>query len=282
MISQLKSIVLVASTLFLATSAWGQTASNQSNNPYTRTVRKDDIMFKKSLWFRVDCRQKMNSSFFSQGKEISKVLIDAVEAGLILPYTNDNLTTRMTKEQFTENLKLPLQNEQEDPFFNNDDFDLPGDTSTWGVNEAPVAEKAPDTYFPNQLWLFELKEDLLFDKHESRMKHDIQTISLIIPAEVNQPAGLDKVVGVFSYDELVEKVFMNNPDAIWYNPQNSAAHLNLADAFTLRMFNGQLVKYENPKNNMIVDLYSGGKRALVESERAIMQLMEYEALLWEY
>ena len=49
----------------------------------------------------------------------------------------------------------------------------------------------------------------------------------------------------------------------------------------MHLWRGTLVKYENPKNGRIVDMYSGGKAALMAAERAIAQLMEYEALLWE-
>jgi hypothetical protein len=58
--------------------------------------------------------------------------------------------------------------------------------------------------------------------------------------------------------------------------------MNLADAFTLRLPDGMLVKYENPKDNRIMDVYGESKRSLIEAQKAVMQLMEYEALLWEY
>jgi gliding motility associated protien GldN len=265
--------------LFCATGYAQNMASAELYNPHSvRPVRSDDVMFKKTLWFRIDCRQKMNASFFAENQEISKLLLEAVKNDLILPFKDDHLQVRMTKEEFLELLQLPNQDDLLDSQF--DPFNVDNEWPEEVVGNS-AAERGPDEYLPRQLFVFEIKEDILFDRRESRMKHDIHAITLILPAEIN-PTGLDKPLGVFSYKELVEKVFRNNPNAVWYNPRNSAAHLNLEDAFTLRQFSAQLLKYENPKNKMIVDLYNGGKKALIESERALMQLLEYEAQLWEY
>ncbi|WP_020533568.1 gliding motility protein GldN [Flexithrix dorotheae] len=279
MIGVKKTLTVLVIAILTLPSVTAQLARNnqpqeeQYNPNSIRPVRKDDIMFKKSLWYRLDLRTKINYPMFSENNEISRLLIDAVKNDIVKPFKNDSLQTRMDKRDFLERLRIPqYEPEEEIVGFDNDD--------AWGEPVQEV-ELGPEEYLPRQLYVIELKKDIVFDKKESRMKDDIQAITIIIPAE-QTPTGLDKVLASFSYKELVEHVFRNNPNALWFNPQNSAAHLNLEDAFTLRLPHGQLVKYENPKNSMIVDLYGGGKRALIESEKAIMQLMEYEALLWEY
>jgi gliding motility associated protien GldN len=268
----------------LTLSAQRSAESDRSANPNSlRPIRNADIMFKKSLWFRMDLREKINQPYFIPQAEFAKLFIDGVKEGLILPFQNDSLTGRMSKEEFLERLLIPQQ--EEDVLaaeFNNED--------SWGKKKVAVAKQG-DEFLPKQLYIIELREDLIFDKIRSRMVHDIQAIKIIIPGE-QTPTGIDRELGSFSYKEFVEKLCKpidpntgkktDNPRATWYNTQNSAAHMNLADAFELRLFSAGLVKYENPKNSMIVDVYGVGKKGLMAADQALMKLIEYEALLWSY
>lgn len=277
------AILVVFALLTIISGVNAQERTDQYNHWSVNPIRKDDIMFKKSLWFRVDLREKQNVPMFSDNNEITGLLIRAVKAGVVRPFRNDSLHTRLPLEDFYENLKMPGLEEEEDPeFADTDEWDK--NDEVWKDGDKSKAKASgnigTDEFLPKQLYVIELKEDLIFDRRRSRMYHDITAISIIIPGDQN-PTGVDKVLATFSYKELVEDVFTNNPDAIWYNTSNSAEHRNLADAFSLRLFHGTLVKYENPKNNMIVDMYTGGKAALQASEQAVYKLMEYEANLWE-
>jgi len=270
--------------------AQAQVTPGETNPHSIKPIPKTEIMFKKSLWFQMDLRTKQNAPFFYPGNELPKLLIDAVKNKTIVPFTNDSLATRLSYDQFLERLRIP-QSQREDEMFATISDD------GWGDDEAAQkaaqdrikALKDQEEYFPHQLFRIEIKEDLIFDKRKSRMIHDIQAITIIIPAEIT-PTGLDIPLCTFSYKELYDKVFhiykdgkkLDNPDAIWYNSQNSAAHINLGDAFELRLYDARLVKYENPKNSMIVEMYDNNKRALIHSQEALYQLMEYEALLWSY
>ena len=64
-------------------------------------------MMKKTLWRRIDLKEKQNQSMFSKNNEISKYLMEAVKAGLIDAYANDSCTTKITAEKFHENLLIP-------------------------------------------------------------------------------------------------------------------------------------------------------------------------------
>jgi hypothetical protein len=113
------------------------------------------------------------------------------------------------------------------------------------------------------------------------MYHDIQAISIYLPAEKN-PTGIEKLVASFSYKELVENVFRDNPDAVWFNNQNPKEHRNLEEAFELRLFAGHLTKFANSEDNMVEDIYGSGKSALVMSQQLEHGLVEYESELWEH
>ena len=271
-------VILIGFTLPTLSFAQSEADPHGSYNQWSmQKIRKEDQMFKKALWFRMDLRTKQNYPFFAEGNEISALLIDAVKMGVVRPFKNDSLTSRMPLDDFLENLRLP--GEDDDDGFLTEKFDENDDV--WKEDSKAADTDQPDEYLPRQLYVLEVKEDLVFDKMRSRMYEDILSISIIIPGEQTK-IGVDKVVATFSYKELVEKVFRNNPDAIWFNARNSAEHRNLEDAFTLRLWQGTLVKYENPQNGTLVDMYNGGKAALSAAEQAIYKLIEYEATLWEY
>ena len=256
-----------STTFLLICLIWANIAAQ---NPHSLNPIPDyEVMYKNALWFRVDMRQKINAPFFANGHEFWRVIIDAVRTGKILPYKNDSLTERLDKEVFLKNIQMPLV-QDEDEFIDNQ----------WDEDEAEEPDE-PVEYTPKQMYLFEMKEDIVFDKRRSRLYHDILAVTLVLPAELN-PKGVEQDLGTFSYKELVEQVFRHNSDAVWYNHQNPAQHHNLEDAFTLRLFGGRLVKVQNSNNSRFDEIYRNPRKALIASEKALHKLIEFEALLWEY
>ncbi|CCH55652.1 gliding motility associated protein GldN [Fibrisoma limi BUZ 3] len=101
--------VLAFATLALGSvdSVAQEKASNGTNDLSVRPINENDIMMKKTLWRRVDLKEKQNQSMFSKNNEISKYLIEAVKAGLIDAYTTDSLTTKIPLEKIHEKLLVP-------------------------------------------------------------------------------------------------------------------------------------------------------------------------------
>ena len=67
-----------------------ETTGSESNgyNPLSlRQVHESYLMWKKTLWRRVDLKEKQNKPFFARNREISKIIIDAVERGVLIPYS---------------------------------------------------------------------------------------------------------------------------------------------------------------------------------------------------
>ncbi|AFM03339.1 gliding motility associated protein GldN [Bernardetia litoralis DSM 6794] len=273
-------------------------AQDGYNHNSIRPLHESHIMYKKTLWFRMSLKEKQNLPFFAAENEITKVIIDAVKLGIIRPYANDSLRTRMSQEEFLENLTIPseevqLTEEEIAMGFTSDDLGgFGGGGDDWGSGgdggggdggggDGAEAETAANEFYPNQLHLLELKEDLLFDNKHSRMKHDIQAITIIIPAEMNPSTGLEKKLAAFSYKELVQNLFRDNSQAIWYNEHNNRHHRNLEEAFDLRLFNARVIKYDNAKNDMIIDIYEDDRSALIAAQQYEHQLVEYESHLWE-
>jgi gliding motility associated protien GldN len=134
--------------------------------------------------------------------------------------------------------------------------------------------------FPSEFYILELKEDWIFDRQRSRQYFDIQTISIKIPAEASND-GLEKTLATFKYKDL-EHFFRNNPNAVWYNEANTAKHINLSDAFELRLFHGRIVKKSNSLNRYLDEQYKSPKEALNKSQELEYELIEFEHNLWEF
>ena len=206
----------------------------------------------------------------------------------------------MSREAFLENLQMPdtgggLTEEEKAMGFgqeSNSGWDTNGGwgndkkaatNNKTGAAAAPAAT-APSAseFLPRQITILELMEDMIFDKRRSRLYWDVQAVKLVIPATQFE-TGLLREVAVFKYKD-VEALFRSMPrEAIWFNPHNSAAHMNLADAFTLRLFSGRIIKVANPDDAMLIDIYNRSpKDGLMASQWIEMQLLEQEHELWEF
>jgi len=139
-----------------------------------------------------------------------------------------------------------------------------------------------EEFFPDQLSLLEVKEDWIFDKKRSRPYYDIQTITIMLPADQNTSTGLEIPIASFKYKDL-DRLFRSDPKKyIWYNTINTAQHKNLADAFDLRLFHGRITKYSNPMDKSFIDIYKGEKQGLIKSLHYEQELLELESGMWEY
>lgn len=291
--------------LFMAVSSpvVAQEKSQEYNENSVRPIRESDILLKKRVWRRIDLKEKQNKPFFAFNNEISKILMEAVKAGVLTPYANDSLKTRMSRETFLENLQMPNSEvaltEEEKAMGFTEETNSGWDTNSgWGDNGSSndkatgnnassttgtgAAADGANEFLPRQITVLELMEDMIFDKRRSRLYWDVQGVKLVIPASQFE-TGLERVVAVFKYKD-VDALFRSMPgEAIWFNPHNSAAHMNLADAFTLRLFSGRITKVANPDDSMLIDIYNRSpKDGLMASQWTEMQLLEMEHELWEF
>ncbi len=270
------------------------------NQNSVRPIDESSIHYKARLWRRMDLNEKINQPFFSVNNEISKFILEWVKAGVLTPYTNDSLITKLTADQFQENLKMEEQSEEAalsdaekaagfgaegaTPKATGTDDGWGGGTKTSAAPakdafEAKPADGAVSYYFPKELSILEIREDAVIDRRRSRLYFDIQSITLIIPASKTK-AGFDKAIASFRYKDLY-KLFRSNPNCIWYNSENEMQHKNMADAFDLRMFQARIIKKGNVENKFLTDLYGGEKEGLMMSQLLEYKLLEMEHDLWE-
>lgn len=272
----LLSILILFLIGFISIESTAQEERLVANENSVYPIPYNDQMYKRTVWRRMDLKEKQNRPFFSTSNEITRIIINAVNDGLIYPYVTDSLNNRMSKEQFLENLKLPT--DEVDDFGSDAGF---GDTSGSGWGDEEEVATTIQYYDASQLTIMRIKEDMIFDRVRSRLYWDIQSFEMIIPSD-EVATGIEKTVGVFRYKDL-EKLFRSMPDrAIWYNRQNTAHHRNMADAFLLRLFHARVVKIANDRDDWIQDISPDAKSALYKSQQEEYKLIEYEHNLWEY
>ncbi|WP_187262175.1 type IX secretion system ring subunit PorN/GldN [Pontibacter beigongshangensis] len=258
-----------------------QVPSTVDSSPSVRPIPDHDILFKKTVWRKIDLREKQNKPMFSENRQITKIIIDAVKSGELIAYRSDTLATPITQEEFVQRM-TPSGSQEMTP--EDEIFKTQPDDDPWGAvvsnNAEPVAPVSME-YFPKDLYLLELKEDLIFDKKRSRMYHDIQSISIKVPSTLSAK-GFEEHVASFKMSDLA-RLFKNNPEAaIWYNPRNEAQHKNLAEAFELWLFSSYITKISNPGNQGLGDIYGPGQKSLLAAQEAAEALIEYEYSLWSY
>lgn len=293
-------LILFSACVGLAFQSLAQEKPVPGNQNSVRPIDESSIHYKARLWRRMDLNEKINQPFFSVNNEISKFILEWVKAGVLTPYTNDSLITKLTTDQFQENLKMEEQSEDaalsdaEKAAGFGAEGATPKATGTddgWGGGtkssaapakdafEAKPADGAVSYYFPKELSILEIREDAVIDRRRSRLYFDIQSITLIIPASKTK-AGFDKAIASFRYKDLY-KLFRSNPNCIWYNSENEMQHKNMADAFDLRMFQARIIKKGNVENKFLTDLYGGEKEGLMMSQLLEYKLLEMEHDLWE-
>jgi gliding motility associated protien GldN len=247
-------------------------------NKYSvRPVHQSDVMFKKTILRAVDLREKQNKPLFSKNKEITKMLLEAVERGDLKPYKTDSLEEgpMLTIEEFKEAMKIPsdqaeLTEEEKAIALAN------GDSSV-------LVTSGENYYFPRDLYQMQFKEDLIFDKQRSRMYYDVHAITMLVPSDhPSNIKGIEIPVASFKFKDVVA-VLKDNPNAVWFNPQNDAQHKSIADAVELRLFSSYIIKVSNPDDAYLVDIYGGDQqKGIMASQWAAFELLEYEHNLWEF
>ncbi|MEM9895862.1 MAG: gliding motility protein GldN [Bacteroidota bacterium] len=255
-------------------------------------VNPDQRMFEKAVWRRMNMKEKQNRPFFSKNGEISRLLIEAVDEGLLTPYRSDSCINFMPDIIFTSNISVERET---NPFvgggFTSGGFGSFDDEDSEQQAE-PEDDQVRQEEIPSDLFsILYLREDLIFDRNRSRMYNYIRAISLALPADAGSdfnPAGFEKKVAHFRYDDVVKLFRGPYADrAIYYNNQNPGGNLNMSDAFELRLFRAPIVKISNDQDLDIREIYqdemvSDPLSVIVIQQKYEYDLMEYESELWSY
>ena len=312
------SFILLSLTVCLTVSSFAQEKLPYQNENSVLPIPFYEQLYKQRIWTRVDLKQKQNKGFFHKNREFARLLIEAVRNDEIQTvYAADpgfgELDSAITKEVFEQKLlKVSLEDmgpPEPEPLYDPDWPYMEGETMEYnGTNYISLANDnlgnapSPDdgfweewggvqaeSYLYSEITWIEIMEDVIFDKRRAREYRDIQSIKLIVPGDYT-PDGANYFVATFAYKDL-EKFFREHPEkAIWFNQYNQAENRNMADAFLLRLFHGELYKVDNPDDLAVMDIYGTNmetgnpsqKAGLIGAEMLRMQMLEKEHNLWSY
>lgn len=253
-------------------------------------VEESQIMFKKTIWRRMDLREKQNSPFFSRNAELPRLIMQAVNEGLLKPYMTDSCINLMPDSLYQSLTSVESQGSGDFGGFGGFDSGFGGgfgdESSSSSASSGSQADPIPMDLFD----VFYLKEELIFDRNRSRMYWYIRTVTLALPGRAGStwnPAGFEKKIAHFKYDDIIALFRGPYADrAIWYNNQNQASHRNFGDAFELRLFSAPIVQISNSENTdirqIIADMGGDAYDAVMLQQKYEYDLMEYESQLWEY
>ena len=282
-------VLFVLLSISSVDNTYSQAEVSNGYNPLSlRQVHESYLMWKRTLWRRVDLKEKQNKPFFAMNRELSKIIISAVERGVLIPYRSDSVNDAnvMSREDFLINIQqenLDAEDDFDDGGFEDDPFAAAFVDDPFATDEEEI-ETGP-IFIPNREFsIFEIKEDLYFDRIHSRIYFDIQSISMYLPGDsFYNLTGVEKPVASFRFIDLYN-LFKSMPkEAIWFNDSNIAQHKNLGDAFLLRLFKGIIVKVANADDVRVSELYAKSRKdGIMASFKVEQDLMEWEANLWEY
>ncbi|WP_068190101.1 gliding motility protein GldN [Hymenobacter sedentarius] len=124
-------------SLSLTASAQEQATTATSTGSH-RPIPPSDQMFRKSIWRQVDLREKQNKPMFSEGKEISRIILEAVKRGELQAYKSDSLTSTFNPQEVTGNMSyvdegFKLSDEEKAAGFSEKDLNGGGSDDGWGT-----------------------------------------------------------------------------------------------------------------------------------------------------
>ena len=124
-------------SLSLTASAQEQATTATSTGSH-RPIPPSDQMFRKTIWRQVDLREKQNKPMFSEGKEISRIILEAVKRGELQAYKGDSLTSTFNAQEVTGNMSyvdegFKLSDEEKAAGFSEKDMMGGGSDDGWGA-----------------------------------------------------------------------------------------------------------------------------------------------------
>ena len=251
----------------------------------------NEVLYKKYVWRRIELKEKINQKLYYPAvatpsrQSLASVLFNAMQTVSVYgeddedaqgpnfkgtPFEGAYTLIAYRDDDFTK----PYHNIEDIPIFNTR-------TSLTGITDS-LGRQTFDTLRvePRDVLSYMLKEVWFFDK--KRSEWDVRIIGICPEYRIKTS------IGERPYEYYSQNVWFYFPQAryylcnnVCYNPHNDLEMWTYDDIFLMRMFNSYIVKESEEKDRMINE-YTRGIDAILESERIKKELIDYESQLWEY
>ncbi len=233
--------------------------------PYTH-LRIGDVQWERRVWREIDLREKINQPLYlptfpmvTGRPSFFQVLQKSIVEGEIIAFSDDEFLIPYEKQDILDKLKKCDS-------INESNVSETGEeilTSIWSCDSVSIY---------GNMRSYQLKEDWFFDKQKSVLEVRILGI------------------GAYTYDEAKESpknifwVYFPACRPVFaqyevFNTKNDAERRTYEDIFWKRMFNSKVLKESNVFDRLIQE-YSKGIDALLESDRVKQDIFRYEHDLW--
>jgi len=231
-------------------------------------LREADVKFKRTIWRRIDVRQKLNKAFTWPRNPVIKNIYELAVQGKVKAYLNDSLATYYTPEDawqrgsYTDVIEIPTPGYEDDPTMN-------------------VFKEVAIPFVWEDIKQIELMEDWIFDYKHSELRPRIIAVA---PIYTRQIGGLSIDQALFWLDMKDLRPWLAKSEV--YNRYNDAARISWDDVFNhYRLFDSYIVKTTDWDDQYIAnksEFRQDGLAALLEGEKIKNDLFMFEHDLWEY
>ncbi|MBX2843216.1 MAG: hypothetical protein KTR26_15710 [Flammeovirgaceae bacterium] len=231
-----KIIALLITSILLSTQLFSQSSdfslvSNKSNN---------------SSAYKAEFRFAQKNLFYFQDLEIIERIVIAVKSGKIQVFKNDELKEKITSEFFLntiaetlseiQHFKTKYSGESINSWIDFDEnFFLQKSQTESKPGYSSVSHHLPDVFN------LELRNEFVFDQFHDIKSMDIKSISLVLPSDYNSTGGGVKL-GAFSYEDLMEIVFLNNKDALLPGEKLNPERMEIVGFSEMKVYSAQNFK----------------------------------------
>lgn len=189
--------------------------------------RECDILFRTQMVRSINLDYPLNKEIFGD-RIISKILVQAALEGKIQGYTDETFEDCLTAEQLKEKLRIRSDDDSSGEYIQ-----------------------------PEELYLIELGEDLIFDKNRSEHYFKMKHLTVLIPFGISY-RGFQENLCTFRYEDC-EKLFKQDERAISSIPLTGGRKIPYDAIFVMKLFQSDFAKighgrvyfdqvYNNPKD----------------------------------
>jgi len=234
-------------------------------------IREDDAVYSQRIWMEIDTREKMNQSFgysadLDNGNQrFISILYNAIQSDSVIAFSSDD-------DRFTKPL---TKKEVRDIMFGGNDTtevtDLKGNVVSLEVR--------PRQINPDSIYRFRLKEDIVFDKKNSRMFKRILGIAPIMNKIGSTGINYGSMIMFWVYYPDLRPTLSKFEV---YNPKNHNTRMTWEDLFEYHMFSYYILKstLNNAKDRSFEQYITDPLFRLLEGEKVKEKIFNYESDLW--